>query len=253
MPSWPLLLPPPAVSTSTSPLRSHGFSLSIVVESPSRRPSPSSCRRGRAILRRCTAPSIIFNSLSRRPSPPIAVVLSVHCCRARAIPRHQGAVAPSLAVEEPSRHPLPLPSRSHCTVPCRQGAIVPSIAIAVKELWHHSLPSRSRCAVHCHQGAVAPYLAIKEPSAVSTDDSGHSSRPSQASHPDGCRVASPHAAAFHLPAPLIVASPFVPLVRPAGCHVSSLLTPSPPICWRLRLSSRHRHSSCPYQASCPAG
>ena len=43
---------------------------------------------------------------------------------------------------------------------------------------------------------------------MSTDDSGHSSRPSQASRPDGCRVASPHSAAFHLPASLIAASPF---------------------------------------------
>ena len=61
-----------------------------------------------------------------------------------------------------------------------------------------------------------PYLAINEPSAMSTDNSGHSSRPSQASRPDGCRVSSPHAAAFHLPAPLIMASPFVSLIYPAG-------------------------------------
>jgi len=75
-----------------------------------------------------------------------------------------------------------------------------------------------------------PYLAIKEQSAMSTDDSGHSSRPSQASRTDGCRVSSPHAAAFHLPAPLITASPFVSLICPAGCCVSSLLTPPPPFC-----------------------
>jgi hypothetical protein len=67
-------------------------------------------------------------------------------------------------------------------------------------------------------------------SSVSAVRSGYLSRPSQASRPDGCRVASPHSAAFHLPVPLIAASPFVPLVRPAGCRVSSLLTPPPPIC-----------------------
>ena len=156
MPRWPLLLPPPAVSAS--PSRSRRSSSSIVVESPSRRPSLSSCRR--AVHRRSAALSITVNSPSRRPSPPIAVVLSVHRCRARAVPRRQGAVA---------RRPSPL---------------------------------RSRRAVHCRRGAVAPYLAIKEPSAVSTDDSGHSSRPSQ----------------------VVVALP--------------LLTPPPPICRRLSL--RHR-------------
>ena len=80
---------------------------------------------------------------------------------------------------------------------------------------------------------------------MSTDDSCHSSRPSQASRPAGCRVASPHAAASHLPAPLIAASYFVPLVRPAGCPLSSLLTPPPPICRCLRLSSRRRLLSRP--------
>jgi len=63
---------------------------------------------------------------------------------------------------------------------------------------------------------------------VSTEDSGHSSHPSQASRPAGCRVTSPlHSAAFHLLTPLIAALPFVPLVCLAGCHVSSFLTPHP--------------------------
>jgi hypothetical protein len=185
MPHWPLLLPPPAVSIS--PSRSRRFSSSIVVESPLRRPSPSSSRC--AVHRRCAAPSITINLPSRRPSSPIAVVLLVHCRRARAIPRRQGAVA---------RHPSPL--RSHCAVHCHRGAVAPSLAI--KEPSHRPLPSRSRCAVHCHRGAVAPYLAIKEPPAMSTDDSGHSSRPSQ----------------------VVVALP--------------LLTLPPPICRRLSL--RHR-------------
>ena len=110
-------------------------------------------------------PSPLY-SPSRRPSPPIAVVLSVHRRRARAIPCRRGVITPSLAAEEPLRCPL---------------------------------PSRSR---------------------VLTDSSGHSSRPSQASCPDGCPVSSPHSTDFHLPVPLIAASPFVPLVHPAGCHVS---------------------------------
>ena len=100
-----------------------------------------------------------------------------------------------------------------------------------------------------------PPSSIPPPRTVSTDNSGHSSRPTHASCRAGCRVASPHAAASHLPAPLIAASPFVPLVRPAGCHVSSLLTLPHPICQRPRLSSlsRHRLLSRPSQASHPAG
>jgi len=130
---WPLLLPPPAVSTS--PSRSCHSSSSIVVKSPSRNSSPSSCRR--AVHCHSTALSITVYSPSRCPSPPIAVVLSVHCRRARAVPRRRGAVAPSLTVEEPSRRPS---------------------------------PSRSRRAIHCRRGAFAPYLTIKELSAVLTDD-----------------------------------------------------------------------------------
>ena len=128
MTHWPLLLPPPAVLTS--PSRSRRSSLSIFVKSPSRCSSPSSCRR--AIHRRSAASSITVHSPSCCPSLPIAVVLSVHRRRARAVPRRRGAVAPSLTVvEEPSRRPS---------------------------------PSRSRRAVHCRR---APYLAIKEPSAFS--------------------------------------------------------------------------------------
>ncbi len=216
MTRWPLLLPPPAVLTS--PSRSRRSSLSIFVKSPSRRSSPSSCRR--AIHRRSAASSITVHSPSCCPSLPIAVVLSVHRRRARAVPRRRGAVAPSLTVvEEPSRRPS---------------------------------PSRSRRAIHCRR---APYLAIKEPLAVSTDDSGHSSRPSKplvwlvvalpllTPPPPICR---------HLLS--LRPSPFVPLIRPAGCPVSSLLTPLPPICWRLRLSSRRRLLlSRPSRASRPAG
>ena len=154
---------------------------------------------------------------------------------------------PSLSVKLPSRSCRPSPSRRGLHHPLF--AITPSIAAHRRFALGPSppcsrrpLPSRSHHAVPPLRGAVAPLPSRSHwvPSAVSTNDSGHSSRPSQASRPDGCRVASPHSAAFHLPVPLIVASPFVPLVRPAGCRVSSLLTPPPPICRRLRLSSRRR-------------
>ncbi len=208
MKRWPLLLPPPAVSTSPSRLRRS--SLSIVVKSPSRRSSPSSCRR--AVHRRRAAPSITVHSPSHCPSPPIAVVLSVYrrCSRA---------------------------------VPCRRGAVA-----------RRPSPSRSRCAVHCRRGAVAPYLIIKEQSAVSTDNFGHSSHPSKplvrlvvrlpllTPPPPICRRLS------------LRPSPFVPLICPADCPVSSLLTPPPPICRHLRLSSRrHLPLSRPSRASRPAG
>ena len=110
MTRWPLLLPPPAVSTLPSHLRRS--SLSIVVKSPSHRSSPSSCRR--AVHCRSTAPSITFNSPLRCPSPPIAVVLSVHRRRAHAVPCRRRAVAPSIAAEDPSRLPLPSRSRRSC-------------------------------------------------------------------------------------------------------------------------------------------
>ena len=167
MPRWPLLLPPLAVSTLPSRSRLP------------RRPSSSSHHRAVPHRQVAVAPSTAI--APHRPSPSIhhhagphrpSVVLSVYRRRTRAVPCRRGAVTLSIiAVEEPSRRPL---------------------------------PSRSRRAVHCCRGAVAPYLAIKEPSAVSTDDSGHSSRPSQ----------------------VVVAFP--------------LLTPPPPICRRLSL--RHRLS-----------
>jgi len=109
---------------------------------------------------------------------------------------------------------------------------------AVEEPSRRSLPSRIRHTVP---------LVIKEPSAMTADDSGHLPHPSQAPRPAGCRVASPHTAISHLPAPLIAALPFVALVHPAGFCPSSLLTPPPPICWRLCLLSH------PSRASHPAG
>jgi hypothetical protein len=151
---------------------------------------------------------------SRRSLPPIAVVLSVHRRHDRAVPCRRGAVAPSIENEEPSRRPF---------------------------------PSRSRRAIHCCQGAIPPYLAIKEPSAVLTDDSGHLSLVTPLTGLSSGRLLP------HLPAPLIAASPFVPLIRWAGCPVSSLLTPPPPICRCFRLSSRRRLLSRPTRASHLAG
>jgi hypothetical protein len=156
-------------------------------------------------------------------SRSIAAVLALSLAveePSHAVPRRGGAVASSLTVEEPSRRPS---------------------------------PSRSRRAVPHHRGAVAPYLAIKEPSAVSSDDSGHSSRPSK---PLVWLVVA--LSLLTLPPPIcrrpsLWPSPFVPLVRPAGCRVSLLLTPPPPICRRLRLSSCRRLLSRPSQASRPAG
>jgi hypothetical protein len=68
---------------------------------------------------------------------------------------------------------------------------------------------------------------------------------SLASCPAGCKIASPQTTASHLPAtlPLIAPSPLVmPLTMPLPLAplvwlvvASPLLTPSPPICWRLRL------------------
>ncbi len=76
-------------------------SSSIVVESPSRRPSPSSCRR--AVHRHCATPSIAVNSPSRRPSPPIRCALGLSPLHLR----------------------CPLPSRSHHAVHGRRGAVLP--------------------------------------------------------------------------------------------------------------------------------
>jgi len=128
MTRWPLLLPMPAVSTS--PSRSRRSSSSIVVKSPSRHSSPSSCRR--AVHHRSTAPSITVHSPSRCPSPHIAVVLSlsVHRRRARAVPCRRGAV-----VRRPS------PSRSRRAVPHSRGAVAPSLT--VNEPPRRTSPSRS--------------------------------------------------------------------------------------------------------------
>jgi len=216
-------------------------------------PHPLTLSHHRAVpcCRVAVAPSIAVKSPSCHPLPPTVVVLSVHRRPARAVPCRQGAIVPSLVVEEPSHRPLPL--RSRRAVPRRRGAVAPSIAI--KELSRRPSPSRIRRP--CRQAALTLAGVVT--------NIRHSSRPSQASRPAGCRVASPHAAASHLPAPLIAALPLVPLVwlivassrfsqrhlpsasasashrATASCHAplgplvwlvkaSPLLTPPPPIC-----------------------
>ena len=170
MTRWPLLLPPSAVLTS--PLRSRRSSSSIVVKSPSRHSSPSSCCR--AVHRRSAC----------RPSPSIRH-RAVHCHLSPLCSLSRSHHALSLAVEEPSCRPSP--SRSCRAAPRRRGAIAPSIAI--EEPSCRTSPSRSHCP--CRLTTPATRLA-----------------PQASRRPAGCRVASPHAAVSHLPAPLIAAIAF---------------------------------------------
>ena len=112
MPRWPFALTAGRVDIAIALVPSSS-SIVVVVKSPSRRPSPSSCRR--AVHRHCATPSIAVNSPSRRPSPPIRCALGLSPLHLRcplpsrshhAVHGRRGAVAPSLAVEEPLRRPL---------------------------------------------------------------------------------------------------------------------------------------------------
>ena len=198
MTRWPLLLPPPAVSTS--PSRSRRSSSSIIVKSPSCHSLLSSCRR--AVHRRSAAPSITVNSPSPCPSPLCSRSITA-------------ALALSLAVEEPSRA---VPRRH--SVPHHRGAVAPSLA--VEEPSRRPLPPRSHRAISCHQGAVG-LVDLRLRPLVS---------PLQAFRPAGCRVASPHAAASHLLAPFIAAIAFR-ASRPSG-WLSRLLTSHAAISHLLR-------------------
>ena len=202
MKRWPLLLPPPAVSTS--PSHSRRSLLSIILKSPLCRSLPSSCCR-RAVHCCITAPSITVHSPSCCPLPPIAVVLLVHHRRARTVPRCRGAIAPSIAIKEPSRRTSPSRSRQPCRLTTPATRLAPPT----------SKPLFVRLVV------TLPLLMLPPPN---------------------CRRLS------------LRPSPFVPLVRPASCPISSILTPPPPICRGLRLSSHRRVLlSRPSRASRPAG
>ena len=105
---------------------------------------------------------------SRCPSPPIAVVFSVHRRCARAVPCRRGAIV---------CHPLP--SRSRRTVHCRRGAIAPSIDTAP----HHPSPSsrcpltsicpllsRLCCTVHCRPKLSSCHCAVHQhPPSITVD------------------------------------------------------------------------------------
>jgi len=131
MPRWPLLLPPPAVSTSTSPSRSRGSSSSIV-KSPSRCPSVK-------LPLRLHHPSLSCRALHQSQFV-IMLSIAAHCCCA-------------LGPSSPRLH-HPSSSRSHRAEHCgrRQGAI--ALSLNVEEPLHRPLPARSRCAIPCHQRAV---------------------------------------------------------------------------------------------------
>ena len=104
MPHWPLFCHV-NIAVALAPSLS-----SIVVVSPTRRPSPSSCP---PTVHPCCAPlSITFKPSLHRPLPSIAFALKV-CCHCDCVISCR-----------------PSPSRSHHAVPCRQVAITPSIAIA---------------------------------------------------------------------------------------------------------------------------
>ena len=182
----------------------------------------------------CPLPSSHHRAVYRRLSPlcswSIAVTLTLF-----------------LIAKEPLCHPsLPMSHRAVYYY-YRRGAVAPSLA--VEEPLHRPLPS------------VTPSLTVKEPSAVSTGRPHNSLR--RHLHPSlvtslpglsfgwllGClssRGRLPSASASHCG----IASR---ASCPAGCCVSSLLTPPPPICRRLCLSSRHCLVSCPSRASHPAG
>ena len=152
---------------------------------------------------------------SRPPSPPIAVVLSVH----------RRALAPSLAVKEPSRHPSS--SRSRCAIAVEE----PSGAVG-------RVDRRLRPLVTPLPGLLSGWLSRCLSSLCHLPSAGasHCSIAFRASHPSGwlSRLLTSHAATSHLPAPPPLIPP-LPLVTPLSGlssswlrhHLSSLLTPPP--------------------------
>jgi len=184
--------------------------------------------------------SIRHRAVHRRPSP---------LCT-QSIP---AALAPSLAVEEPSRRPSP--SRSRRAVPCRQGAVVPSIAI--KEPSCRTSPSRS----HRPCRLMTPATRLTHPS---LSLSGWLSRCLSSRHhlPSAGASHCGHRLSCHSSIHLVVPSPrfsrsHLPFARASASHrafasschahlgplvrlvkASPVLTPPPPIYGIIESSQR---------------
>ena len=213
IPCWPLSLPPPAVLTLPS--------RSCHVELLPRHPSPS-----RRAIHHCQ----------------VAIVPSItahRCCALSPSPSHSCCPSPSRS-HPPHR---PLPSRSRHVIHCRREAFV--LSLFVEELSPRPLPltieEPSCCPSPSGHRRPCQGAALTLVGAVT--NIRHSSRPTQASCPAGLLrcLSSRHrlssAGTSHCGITYRAS-------RPAGCRVSSLLTPPPPICRCLRLSSRRRLLVC---------
>jgi hypothetical protein len=182
MPHWPLSLPSPAVPTL--PSLSRRSSSSIAIESPSRRPSPSSCRRAVHHCQVAITPSIVVHhrcacgpsllcscrsssSIPVKSLPSIPSSLSGRC----AAHQRRVAVASSIAVNEPS---IAVHCRQsvHCCPPVAATPYISVESIAVKSPSRRLLPSIAihrpsplsrRCIVHCsprHQAVYRRRIAV---------------------------------------------------------------------------------------------
>ena len=175
---------------------------------------PSSSSHHRAVPRRqvavAVAPSLAVvprppspSIRHRRPSPPIAVVLLVHRRCACAIPRCQGAIAPSLSVREPLRHccrgavgsrrPCRPTTPATCHAPPRPFVrMVVALPLLTLSLWHRflclssvrlvvlsprfsrcHLPSASTSSSHraitsCHVPLIGPLIQLVKASPLLT-------------------------------------------------------------------------------------
>ena len=182
MPRWRLSLPPPAALTSPSCLhrsfwphcRQLVITPSLDVEWKSCRPLPSIAVHHRPSPRRPSLPSS-HHAVLIRPSPLQLQSIAIALALSLTVHRHQRAVAPSIAVKEPSRHPLPLRRTVHhhrgavhrCqSVYCFQVAVAPSIAVHRFHCRSPSLSITVVIAVHHHRRcdhAVPRSIAVEEP------------------------------------------------------------------------------------------
>ena len=169
---------------------------------------------------RRSSSSIIVESPSRRP-------LLSSCCRAV----HCRCAVLSITVKLPLCRPLPhiafvlsVHHRPPHPVTCHRGVVV--LSLAVEELLHRPLPSRSCCTVPLCRGAVTPFIAIEEPSRRPLPSRIH--WPCQRA---ALTLTGVVTIIHHMSRPSHAS-------RPAGCHVSLLLTWTTPICRRLSLGHR---------------